>query len=295
MTPQQRVQLIADVADALCNRTYSIIDLHLDEFGFPTNEQSNGTEHDYVLSMLRQGRKQGDLAGLAEAIGVLPTQPNPSGEPTFWKPAELRVFLSHLAAHKKDMTSLQSALKRYGIASFVAHEDIEPSTKWQEQIESAIGTMDALVAYLTPGFKESHWTDQEVGAAIGRGIPVIPVRKGLDPYGFIGSIQGVTAGNKPVYTLASEILECLHRHDSLKPKLLEAAVQAIENAGSFDAANKAIERLETYEGVNATHVDRIEAAKEANGQVSGAWSIDPSLKRIKEKIGYVEESDELDW
>jgi len=36
--------------------------------------------------------------------------------------------------------------------------------------------MDVLVAILTTGFRESHWTNQEIGVAIGRGVPVISVR-----------------------------------------------------------------------------------------------------------------------
>ena len=51
--------------------------------------------------------------------------------------------------------------------------------------------MDALAAILTPGFNESKWTDQEVGVAVGRGSLIIPIRKGMNPYGFIGKYQGM--------------------------------------------------------------------------------------------------------
>lgn len=72
------------------------------------------------------------------------------------------------------------------MSSFVAYTDIKPTKEWQGEIENALHSMDALAAILMPGFKDSDWTDQEVGVAIGRGVPIIPIMRGLTPYGFIG-------------------------------------------------------------------------------------------------------------
>jgi hypothetical protein len=51
-------------------------------------------------------------------------------------------------------------LRSFGVSAFVAHENIEP-TKWQDEIEKALLSMNALAAILMPGFHESKWTDQE--------------------------------------------------------------------------------------------------------------------------------------
>jgi len=51
---------------------------------------------------------------------------------------------------------------------------------------SALATCEALIAWLTPDFHESLWTDQEVGFCVGRSVLIIPIRVGLNPYGFIG-------------------------------------------------------------------------------------------------------------
>jgi nucleoside 2-deoxyribosyltransferase len=53
--------------------------------------------------------------------------------------------------------------------------NIEPTKEWQNEIEAALSTCDALVALLHPGFHVSMWTDQEIGYAMGRGIPVYSV------------------------------------------------------------------------------------------------------------------------
>jgi len=86
-----------------------------------------------------------------------------------------------LSAFKKTTGQLQTALRSYGVSAFVAHVDIEPTREWMSEIEAGLHSMDALVAILMPGFKESNWTDQEVGVAVGRGVLVIRSCVGLNP------------------------------------------------------------------------------------------------------------------
>jgi nucleoside 2-deoxyribosyltransferase len=86
---------------------------------------------------------------------------------------------------KVETVDLAERLSEYGVTGFVAHEDIEPTKEWEEEIRLALTTCDALAALLRDGFRASTWTDQEVGFAIGRGILVVPIRMGLDPYGFM--------------------------------------------------------------------------------------------------------------
>ena len=110
-----------------------------------------------------------------------------------WTPASApRLFMSHLATCKKDVRALSSMLQQFGFACFVAHDAIEPSRKWRREIERALNSCDVLVAYVTPGFSSSAWTDQEIGWALGRGLPVIPISvAGEMPAGFLGSYQAV--------------------------------------------------------------------------------------------------------
>jgi hypothetical protein len=105
--------------------------------------------------------------------------------------ALLRVFISHKADHKKLAAQIKADLDELGAACFVAYEDVQPTREWQLEIEKALFSMECFVALLTAGFHESLWTDQEIGVAVGRRIPVVPVRFGCDPYGFIGKYQAV--------------------------------------------------------------------------------------------------------
>jgi len=51
--------------------------------------------------------------------------------------------------------------------------------------------MDVLLALVTEEFKESDWTVQEIGFALGKGVPVIAIRNGMDPFGFFGKWQAI--------------------------------------------------------------------------------------------------------
>jgi hypothetical protein len=107
-----------------------------------------------------------------------------------WAPDRFRLFLSHVSAHKVPISKLKIELANFGVDAFLAHEDIEPTREWRDEIAVALGSMNALVALFTPGFHESSWTDQEIGWALGRGVLVMSVRLGTDPYGFGGLSPG---------------------------------------------------------------------------------------------------------
>ena len=117
----------------------------------------------------------------------------PDATRRIWGDGGFRVFLSHKSEVKKETADLKDRLRLFGIACFVAHEDIHPTKAWQDEIENALASMDGFVALLTADFHDSDWTDQEVGFAIARGVPLIAVRLGKDPYGFIGKFQGLSS------------------------------------------------------------------------------------------------------
>jgi TIR domain len=93
---------------------------------------------------------------------------------------------------------------------------IKPNRDWQNEIEKALNSMDCLIALLTPTFHESYWTDQEIGFALGRNVPIISVRIGKDPYGFIGKLQGFQAKGKRANEITEEIVKLLGELDLLE-------------------------------------------------------------------------------
>ena len=63
-----------------------------------------------------------------------------------WKPGYFRLFISHLSDYKVSASNLKECLQDYGIDGFVAHEDITPSKEWEQEIEAALFSLDALCA-----------------------------------------------------------------------------------------------------------------------------------------------------
>lgn len=140
--------------------------------------------------------------------------------PRFWQDGYFRLFISHLVVHKVSVKRLKQELEKWGISAFVAHTDIEPTREWQLEIEAALFSMDALLAVLMPGFKESNWTDQEIGVAIGLRKLIIPARRGLDPYGFIGKYQGFQADGRTVGQVAEDVVKILLRNEKTRAQIV---------------------------------------------------------------------------
>jgi hypothetical protein len=157
----------------------------------------------------------------------------------FWKSGFFRLFVSHLASNKSRVSAMKAALATWGISAFIAHEDIEASREWRDEVEAGLETMEVLVAVVEPGFKESNWCAQEVGYALGRKIDVIPLLAGLNPFGFFGKYQGVQIKGRLPEQVASEVTQVLLK----KPQHREKIIQSMSMAFSTLSSEKKIENI----------------------------------------------------
>jgi hypothetical protein len=175
-----------------------------------------------------------------------------------------RVFLSHKTEVKKETAELKSKLAQMGISAFVAHEDIHPTQQWQIEIESALSSMHAFVALLTTDFHDSLWTDQEVGFAVARGVPIIAVRMGKDPYGFIGKFQALNCSWE---NGAVEITKLLIK----QPAMLDAFTGKIEKCSSYDHGNFLSLMFPHIEALNPSQEAKIVNAYHDNSELRGSY------------------------
>ena len=137
-------------------------------------------------------------------------------EPTFWQRGYYRMFISHLTDDKLFAGDLKRVLGTLGISCFVAHEDIEPTKVWQDEIVKALASSDALCAIVSPGLVNSKWCDQEVGFALGRDILCISLMNGEKPYGILGMSQGIECEGKEINTVAVAIFNILCSNNKTK-------------------------------------------------------------------------------
>lgn len=181
-----------------------------------------------------------------------------------WGETGYRIFLSHKTGVKKETAGLKEKLRTFGASCFVAHEDIHPTKAWQDEIENALTTMDAFVALLTEDFHDSLWTDQEVGFALGRGVPILAVKLGKDPYGFIGKFQALSCGWKEAPLGIAKLL-------ATEPGMLDAYITAASQCPSFAVGNELAELLPAIQRLSDSQADHLCAAFNNNAELRGCF------------------------
>lgn len=260
MKPLEKIRLIDDIGRDLQSRmTFSEIASYFHSYGIPTDHTpSYNSKYVYVKEVLPAIDDE-LIVKIADELEIkhnfkskLPIFKDNST--TFWKGGHFKLFISHLTSFKKTIGLLKLELEKYGISSFVAHEDIEPTKEWQEEIEKGLFSMDALCAILMPGFKESNWTDQEIGVAVGRDILVIPIRRELDPYGFIGKYQGYQALGKNVNEVAEGIFQIIAKNSKTRNNILNNLSDLFLASTDHQTA---LERLRSLKKIQDLPVDKI--------------------------------------
>lgn len=203
---------------------------------------------------------------------------DPSHVP-FWKPDHLRLFISHRDAHKAVAHQFASVLNGFGISSFVAHDQIGADLVWQAEIEKALNSMEAVLALITDDFFDSPWTNQEIGFALGKGIPVVPVRLGLKaPQGFLShkqapKVQTTLAGEEAI-ALVLRIATQTGGTDRMKSGLVTALI----NARSWADAARNFDNLAALGPVGADDAERIMGGYAANQKLNSAFYLSKSTR-----------------
>lgn len=246
LSPGQRVDLKKRIAAKLSLQEWSDIDLTLSEFGLPHTDDWRGNERDqYVLDMLRGVDDDATLRQLDSYLypvtgPTAPPQPDAFDDPTSpWIGEGFRLFLSHIHQNRIQAAALREELAKRSIDAFVAHDSIAATEDWQNTILAALRSCDGCLALLSPGFPESKWTDQEIGFCMARGILVIPLGWGLNPYGFLGKYQAlpVRAGQDQA-DIALAVFELLVRKEQSRTAMARALVSRWAATESWDAARE---------------------------------------------------------
>ncbi len=283
LTPSQRITLMTEISTRLSTAKWHLVDVTLTQFKLPTSYEWQGDQDAYIVAMIKEA-PDNILVELGQHLGFqIEEVANSSIDPSFWRTRMFRLFLSHLSTEKELAAALQGELLGFGISAFVAHNDIEPTLEWQIQIETALSTADSLVALLHPEFHESRWTDQEIGFAMGRGLPVFAVRFGQDPYGFIGRFQAFSGQGKPASIVARELFDSYRTNKQTRRRMTEALVCLFEDSNSFADARARIGYLEELEFGDAGLASRIEAVVATNSQISQSFKVPGRVEALAKK------------
>ena len=125
-----------------------------------------------------------------------------------------KFFLSYVHEYRHLAGKIKDVLEENGSKGFLAHEDIAVSSEWRDEILKNLDSCTGVIAIVTPGFAESPWVNQEVGIAIGKRRPVVPLAFGTElgrlP-GFLESLQGVCLTEESVSASTKQALEVLEK------------------------------------------------------------------------------------
>ena len=203
-------------------------------------------------------------------------------EPSFWTKDHFRLFISHVSSDKALAQSLKKDLDSYAISGFVAHSDIEPSKEWESEIVLGLNTCDSGIALMSHKFHESKWTDQEIGILIGQEKLIVPIKIGLDPYGFIGKYQALPFSDEKKST--KDIFNALVKNEKTKKKMAYALMAMFENSDSFSGAKINFDLVKKIEFWNDDLIERLEKSSKGNSQIRGSFGLPASISYLVKEL-----------
>ena len=211
-------------------------------------------EDEYVNNLVIEMEEENDI----HYQKAIPFSSRPVITPerlSIWKPGLVRVFISHRDGHKRAAHELAKELEDYGFSCFVAHDTIPANEEWRKVIVNGLETMEVMLVFLTDDFHESTFTMQEVGYALGRGIPYVSLKlESRDPPGFISHTQALRGRLADPAASAKDLsrllAEAIGRPERLQSALVTAFCEAPNwgEAGSrFDRMNGVVTKLSDTE------------------------------------------------
>ena len=185
----------------------------------------------------------------------------------------LNLFISHVSTYKQIATNFAKDLAKYNLTPFVAHEEIEPTAVWQEEIEKFLHKADCLLVLLSKGCSDSIWCNQEIGIALGRSIPIVSVRIDEDPKGFIGKWQAYTPKQPINYSHeVGQIIQLIRKMASRSNIVREWLIDSLNHSRSFYESNDICDALLGIQ-LSKAEIQSIKKSFMKNSQVKGANNI----------------------
>ncbi|HEX8002740.1 MAG TPA: toll/interleukin-1 receptor domain-containing protein [Mycobacteriales bacterium] len=270
MDAAERAIALRAIVDQLARGEWVDANTVLAAFRFPTMAQdaepwgSTPTLKAYVLGVISDADDETIRALHAYVTGFDGNR----ADPGCWAPGRLRLFASYLDAHRAEVGAVRARVALAGVDMFAAHDSIDVSKEWQQVIEDALRSSDAAVVFLHDGFRDSAWTDQEVGYCLDRRLPILPVKYAANPHGFLARYQAADCAGLAPDHIADLILAWLCAEPRTQAAMAEATVTALAASNSFDQTRLIVGLLNRLPAFTADQLRRLDAATADNTQVS---------------------------
>lgn len=192
----------------------------------------------------------------------------------------LRIFISYSNEQSGLAGKLKYFLEAKGFEVFIAHDDIEVSVKWREEIIKNLKRCDIFIPIISTDFKNSNWTDQETGIAVNENKYIMPLWIDIPPYGFISDIQGLKINHIEPESIAIAVFKSVVEHSRFGDEIKDFAINALLDSITFDQANTRAQSLNNFESLSKEQIYRLIEGTVSNDQIYNGFSSRPILKRI---------------
>ncbi len=209
----------------------------------------------------------------------------------------LALFISHSTVDKEIAGGLKRALATYHVESFVAHEDIEPTSVWRQKILEEIASSDVIVVIVSGHSKNSIWVNQEIGCAMALKKMIIPIKLDVDPFGFISEFQAARMRRKTNRIFNHEILDYCHssydlasyiiKNDNLRKKFRKCAIAGLSSSPHYEDSGYLVRLINEMNDLSDDEVRGIVTNSLSNRQVYEEVNAKDFLHKLIEKRGSI--------
>jgi hypothetical protein len=173
------------------------------------------------------------------------------------------IFISYSSKNGRLAREVKSELESAYYTCFLAHDDIEVSSDWHEEIWKALHACNTFLGLVTDEFNASAFCQQEVGAALALEKARLLVRLGVpDPPGFAGRFQGVKR---------KDLVHTLDTLDMFQALRIESWISAVTSVQNYNHSNDLYRRFRS-EWNNMSDDEKLRwlVAAAGNNQVAGS-------------------------
>lgn len=198
------------------------------------------------------------------------------------------LFISHATKEVHIAQWLKTRLENLGgVTVFVAHEDIEPTDAWREEIIRALQDCDGLIAVLSEAYDASDWCDQETGFVAVSGRPVIPVMYDRKPRGFLEKFQGLRWDDTNDASRARSLTSLLPKLSEREILDLHGMIDQLRGSTSYQQAGQRAELIASLGKIPQSHLSALLSAIAENSEVRDSYSAQDALKPLLALSGKV--------
>lgn len=192
----------------------------------------------------------------------------------------MKIFLSYSHLDKNLAGKIKEHLRQYGVKVFLAHDDIEPSTEWAENILEELRTCDVFMPILTKHFNESNWTDQETGCAVILRKLIVPLKGDVDPHGFISRYQARSLDKTEIEKCLSRVMKALAQKPRIGVLLKDSLIKVFGSSECYDDAKHNAERLLSLREFTLKQVREIVSHTIHNNQIHECFRAQDLLREF---------------